>query len=412
MSVATKSSFSGAKSYYVKGTSTTVKKLKGDATHYVRVRVVSAKKAALSGYSSSVKVKVKAAAKPKPAPEVKAPVVQAPVVQGPEVMSPPVDSEVKPSTPDSVGNGGPAEITVASYNVESKTRDADTHPWEQRRDAVASTIKSQAPDVIGLQEASQGKFEGVDLSQAEDLVNRMGSPYKLANTARYNCENAKSPYMCVPMYRGASNSQKIAYNSDTVEVLGKGSVKTVSLKTRFEEERYVEWALFRHLDSGKQFFFVNVHLDPGKDKNTIDIRKKQMDQILAMIAEKNPGKLPTYIVGDFNSHKWTEGGNLPYDRMLSSGYVDPLGNSYMSTKTTEGATVKNRINTQFSSFNGWDRIAPQKAFVNGIYLDYIFTSKGIEVPEWETVVNVDKNGRFVGTIPSDHNMLRATTVIK
>lgn len=135
-----------------------------------------------------------------------------------------------------------------------------------------------------------------------------------------------------------------------------------------------------------------------------------MDQILRHDRGEEPGKLPTYIVGDFNSHKWTEGGNLPYDRMLSSGYVDPLGNSYMSTKTTEGATVKNRINTQFSSFNGWDRIAPQKAFVNGIYLKATSSPARASGSRWETVVNVDKNGRFVGTIPSDHNMLRATVI--
>ena len=42
----------------------------------------------------------------------------------------------------------------------------------------------------------------------------------------------------------------------------------------------------------------------------------------------------------------------------------------------------------------------------------VVTSAGMEVPEWETVVKTDKSGKLVGRIPSDHNMLRATTVIR
>ena len=68
-------------------------------------------------------------------------------------------------------------------------------------------------------------------------------------------------------------------------------------------------------------------------------------------------------------------------------------------------------NTQYASHNAWKRVAPKKPWLNGLYIDYIWTSQGIRVPEWETVVNVDSNGNFVGVIPSDHNMLRATTVI-
>lgn len=311
-----------------------------------------------------------------------------------------------------VARASSATVTVASYNIASKSKDAATRPWTSRRSAVVKTIRGQMPDVIGLQEASQGKLANSDVSQAEDLVKRLGAPYKLTNTARYNCENAKSPYKCVPKNRGASNSQKIAYNSKKLKLIKKGSKKTASTKTRFEEERYVEWAIFEHRATGKRFFFVNVHLDPGKDARTVNMRKKQMSQILKVIEAKNPQDLPTYVVGDFNSHKWTEGGNRPYDAMRKAGFVDPLGNVYKSTQTTSGATAIKRINTHFSSHNAWSRSAPVKPWVNGIYIDYIWTSKGVNVSEWETVVNVDKAGKFVGTIPSDHNMLRATTVIR
>lgn len=374
VSIATRSDFSNAERYYVKGTSKTIKYLLDGTRYYARVQVVTSKK------------KLRSAASP-------------PIQLGTAVYAP-------------TAKGGPATIRVVSYNVGSKTRDAKTHPWSERRSAVAAAVTAQKPDVIGFQEASQGKLGSADLSQAEDLVNRLGLPYKLANTARYNCVDATSPYKCKYKYQGAANSQKIVYNAATLTLLKQGSKKTPSTKTRMEEHRYVEWAIFRHKASGKEFFFVNVHLDPGKTAAIKSIRKKQMDTILAAIKDQNPKKLPTYVVGDFNSHKWTDGGNVPYDRMVGAGYVDPLGNTYLSTKEAPGATVGKRINTQYSSHNNWERVAlAKKTMVNGIYIDYIWVTRGIRVPEWETVVKVDKAGKFVGTIPSDHNMLRATTVI-
>ena len=62
----------------------------------------------------------------------------------------------------------------------------------------------------------------------------------------------------------------------------------------------------------------------------------------------------------------------------------------------------------YDSFNAFKRHAnARNAWGNGTYLDYIFTSK-MRVVEWRTVVNVDSSGNFIGTIPSDHNMVKAT----
>ncbi len=381
LTVATKSSFADAKTYLVKGTSKTVKGLLGAKTYYARVQVVTSGDAPRSVNSPKLTLKTKA----DPAP---------------------VD--------------GPATVTVASYNVGSETVNAKEHPWPKRRKAVAATILSQKPDVIGLQEVSQGRLGETasagqpDLSQAEDLVNLLGDPYRMANEARYNCKNPKTPYKCVAKDQGAANSQKIVYNAKTLKLVKQGSKKTSSAKTAMTQYRYVEWAIFTHKATGKQFFFVNVHLDPGKDTASLKMRATQMKEILAVIAAKNPEKLPAYVVGDFNSHKWIQPSNPPYDAMIAAGYVDPLGNTWMSKTSTTGATAVKTINSLYPSHNDWGKAGPKSAhqFVNGIYIDYIWTSKGIQVPEWETVVNVDGSGRYVGIIPSDHNMLRATTVIR
>ena len=103
--------------------------------------------------------------------------------------------------------------------------------------------------------------------------------------------------------------------------------------------------------------------------------------------------------------------NAPYDVVVASGHVDPLGNTYRSTTTAPGATVEKRIRTNFASFNGFKRLAPKSfTYINGTHLDYIFTTP-MRVSEWETVVNIDAEGNFIGVIPSDHNMLRATVYL-
>jgi hypothetical protein len=97
---------------------------------------------------------------------------------------------------------------------------------------------------------------------------------------------------------------------------------------------------------------------------------------------------------------------------VDAGYIDPLGGAWRTTSTAPGALVKHRIRTWANSFNGFDRTVTRRdGWINGSYIDYIMVSKGISVPEWETVVKLDKDGNLDGIIPSDHNMIRATVVL-
>ena len=182
-----------------------------------------------------------------------------------------------------------------------------------------------------------------------------------------------------------------------------------------DNDRYLAWAVFTQKSTGKDFFFGDTQLSAtpsgGNATTYYNGRITQTKDLLAAIAAHNKDKLPVYMVGDFNSSKWANPANAPYDLMTAAGYVDPLGNTYRSTKTATGATVVTRIATNISSFNSFNRKAPITTYVNGSYLDYIWTSKGVQVPEWQTVVDIDAAGNFVGIIPSDHNMIRATTYL-
>jgi len=311
------------------------------------------------------------------------------------------------------------QLTVASYNVKCTNcyaGAANEGTWYQRRGAVVNAIVSQAPDVIGIQEASQGwlkdsKGNPISLSQFEDLEDRLGAPYKVTNSHRNNCVRSTTPSSCVYKDQGASQGTKIFYNTSVLKLLKQGSRRFSELRSS-DNDRYVAWAIFEDNRNGQQFFFANTHLEHVSDVSGqtkwFNLRVTQTRQMLETINANNPDKLPTFVVGDLNSSKRSIPANGPYDTLLAAGYVDPLGNYYQSTSSTRGATVEKRIRTNFNSFNGFRRLAPSVSWVNAANIDYIFTTPRVRVLEWETSVNIDASGNFVGQIPSDHNLVRAT----
>ena len=71
--------------------------------------------------------------------------------------------------------------------------------------------------------------------------------------------------------------------------------------------------------------------------------------------------------------------------------------------------MQHRIHTWLNNSNpGWSRQAPgHRSWDLGSYLDDVLTTR-MRVSEWETIAHLSTKGRIVGTIPSDHTMLRAT----
>lgn len=306
-----------------------------------------------------------------------------------------------------------SSLRVASYNVRSMHADAKIKnggTWEQRRASVVSTIKAQNLDVLGVQEASQSALyaggKKLNLSQFQDLTARLGSPWKLTSTSRYNCANDTTPYKCKVVDRGSSSSLRILYNSDRVRLVKAGAKALPS--TDKDHLRYVTWARFEQVSTGRDFMFSNTHLESGKGSALYAMRKKQAQAALKVVQQANTAHLPVIAVGDLNSNKWATPSNAPYDVYVKAGFSDPLGNAYKTTKTAKKATVKKRVQTWLNSANGFERKARGNyGSTNGVYIDYILTTP-MQVDEWATVAKLDSKRQFVGRIPSDHNLIRAT----
>jgi hypothetical protein len=273
---------------------------------------------------------------------------------------------------------------------------------------VVATIKSQRLDVIGVQEASQGRIRDAatseNLSQFDDLVRRLGTPWKVTNSKRYNCVTDTSPNRCTYRYQGASGANRILYDSSRVQLLAAGSKRLPSPVG--SSDNYLAWATFRQVSTGRSFLFSDLHT--VADDTYAAFKKRQAEVAAQELKKHNPTHLPMVAVGDWNSSRFEQPSNGPYDAYRKAGFVDPLGGSYRTTTTAPYATVEKRRRTWLNSANHFERKAPaHRAWINGSYIDYILTTP-MRVSEWETVAKLDQQGRFVGVIPSDHNLIRAT----
>jgi endonuclease/exonuclease/phosphatase family metal-dependent hydrolase len=275
-------------------------------------------------------------------------------------------------------------IAVATYNVRKMYSEAD---WTGRRKAVAANIKSAAPDVIGLQEAIPKTYKPSGKKQWDDLITLMGSPYKLVTSGS-----------------GSSGTQ-MAYNTSRLTMVKSGLSVLAKLG---EERRYAVWATFKDKVSGKSFFAVSTHLEPGTTTPELnDIRKKQAGEIVKIVAD-NAGGLPSVIVGDMNTTRTAEPNNGQYGVFTGAGYVDPIDNAEANWASGANATAEHIWESRYFSANKLTKKAPLSSYPNGSHIDYTYTSRDIRVATWRMYLNLNTAGEFVGTIPSDHNLIEMT----
>ncbi len=287
---------------------------------------------------------------------------------------------------------GSASITVSAYNIHK----ASSGPsWSSRRSAVAKNITDQAPDVIALAEATPVSVtspSGAKVKQYNDLLALIDNdiPYKFAAAGDY------------------TSGTKLAYNSRRLTLLNEGSK---ILKKLGSQRRYAVWAVFGNTSNDERIFVVATHLEPGKSTNTTTkyntVRISQAKQIVSLIKDKNPMGHDVVIAGDLNSSRGTEPSNGPYNAFVRAGYVDPLDNTKASWTTGANAIAESMVDVEYNSANHFEREAARTKFPIGTHVDYVLVSKGTRVAQYQMVVDVDSAGDFIGTIPSDHNQVKA-----
>ena len=311
-------------------------------------------------------------------------------------------------------------VKVASMNVNGVSFDAtatgEHRVWRVRRPVIVAQVLSLRPDVLGVQEANQSSIYKSRLdygvNQYQDLRGALaakGGHYALTNTYAYNCVNSASSANCVYKNRGASQDNRILYNTDTVRLVRAGSVKFAH-QTAGKNARYLAWAVFANKVTGKQFFFTDTHLDPY----TVSVRKAQWDEVIAN-TKRLAGALPVMSVGDYNTSKYTTYAATYLPRMKAAGYGDVLGQTYASVVSHPRAAVLDRA--WVNSYNGYRRNARVYAYEDiqtriGNNIDWIFATNSLAVKAWVTAAPISRTTfQLVGVIPSDHFLVQATLTL-
>jgi endonuclease/exonuclease/phosphatase family metal-dependent hydrolase len=279
----------------------------------------------------------------------------------------------------------PQPLAVGTYNI--RCHSCGGPPWVSRRAAVASSIASHGLDVVGLQEAQQSDPRGVGTSQFNDLMRQLDA--------------REGGWKITDRRINGTLGVRIIYNTRAVRLVKAGATRYSNQLSGHEfRQRFYTWAVFTQRSSGKDFLFVNTHLEP----RSVGVRLSQARQ-LAADAARLRNNLPAFVVGDLNASQFSVYG--AHQALTGAGFVDPLGVLPSTHQPSKDATVEKRINTHFSSFNNFgSRPIGVSPPLNGTYIDYIFSTP-MRVLEYENVVDLDASGRFRGGAPSDHNMLRA-----
>ena len=240
-------------------------------------------------------------------------------------------------------------LKVMSYNVRTSAKDDGENSWEFRRSATSAMLREVRPDVLGVQEAMPDQIE---------YILEAAPAYKCYGIGRDGDEDGE--------HAG------VFYNTRRLELEDCGTwwlsetPDTPSVGWDAKYPRTATWALLKDKRRGKEFYFVNTHLD----HKGAAARRNGLAMIVDKVREMNPD-VPLVLVGDFN--------------------VEP-GDSCLVA--LEGRMLDSRITAAKSdnacSFNGFR--APEKT------IDYIYYSGFSAVRKFEVVTKSFDNIPFI----SDH----------
>lgn len=285
--------------------------------------------------------------------------------------------------PDPAG----AQQTIASFNVRTQKADSSGHPWSSRVGAIASQIQQSAASVVSVQEAGEILADNGYTAKAvhhdfywqfqdlRDKTNAAGSThYALVDDQEYSPHGA-----------AGREGTRILYDTARLTVLGHGSFAPSAIDSNL---RFVPWALFQDKTTGKQFYFIAVHLDDradkGKSRTYYDLRTKQTAKIIDVATGFAAKGLQVMVVGDFNSNIYSKPNNGADRQMISAHFFD-------------GYATAHNVNEYWDTYNGF--IKPVKKYSR---VDYFFTIGG---PKGSYSY---KNWLIrSGTFPSDHDMQTA-----
>lgn len=250
------------------------------------------------------------------------------------------------------------EIKIMSFNVRTSAMDKNTtNHWDNRKDACIALIKDHRPSIIGLQEAVYSAQWTWIKEQLQDDYDGYG----------VNRQTGKES--------GGGECPGILYDKSVIKKIEVGTFwlsETPDTPSKGWDANYYRtatWGLFEHIPTGKQFFFINTHLDHESETAQIEGMK-----LISKKFEEHKGKMPLFLTGDLNIDSYHEA-------------LDVI-KSYMNN-------ARNRANRtdSYGTTNSFESDSKSKK------IDHIYYNKELKNPvEYCTIRDPYNNVKFV----SDH----------
>jgi endonuclease/exonuclease/phosphatase family metal-dependent hydrolase len=322
--------------------------------------------------------------------------------------------------------GVATDLRVATFNIRTMNFDSATAPtqmWANRADRVASLLlgadtasnePSQPPDVIALQEANQSyaKFAARCTNQMIDLRNRLD-----AGSGRHFEATSLDP--------ASSIGTRILFDTTRLRLERAGSVLLAPASI---DHPHLAWAIFQVRNGGQEFFFGSVHLAPGEGPEANAVRNSEWDLLVSTLTSGLTEGHSVVLAGDFNSPRSGGGGantaalnhipqmaGIGVEDALLGNPKDPADKTLTIDQSRPAVDTPGYlpVNAHCASFNGFQtaqRCEDDHTLI-GQQIDYVFASNNLPVKSWEMVLDVDPFDNWIGTIPSDHNLVRATVTL-
>lgn len=250
-------------------------------------------------------------------------------------------------------------IGVMSFNIRTSEAKDGTNSWDFRAPAVLEMIKDQAPDILGLQEATEMQVKMLDYFLDD---------YKSVGVGR---EDGKKDgeHMSIYYNKGVVSLSKwgTIWLSETPDKPSKGWDAAY--------KRTATWALFKDKDTGSRFYCVNTHLDNEGSQ----AREEGLKLILSEVAGMNAENLPVILMGDFNMTPENPALDVLKGKMFNARYT--------AVKTDD-----------LDSANTWG-----KSFSK---IDYIWYKNFSSCVEYETLTKSYENRTYI----SDHFPIKAKLI--
>ena len=261
-----------------------------------------------------------------------------------------------------------APLVVISQNVRYKD-EAVYGSIAQRAKRLSILIDEHAPDLIGLQEATHGKWI--------DPLKKLNM-YGLVGCSRNGAEATDGEW------------SPILYRKDRFELLNSGTfwlTETPDVVGKVDgagNNRICTWAYLLDKITGEKIMMVNTHLDHQNE----DVRLVQVKHLLShlnTILEANPSA-SVYFTGDFNCDR-------------SSVTFAEVAKYYSDARTI----AKQDVSDRSSTYNGFDKNN------NKYEIDFCFYKGDDVVAEYDIVTDFYKaEGDSEAGFVSDHYAVKVT----